>query len=434
MSEDSYRKKRRRYVPKGVYLVNDVIVDRGEGSKIYSLDNEEYIDFSTGIAVLNLGHRPSKVVEAVKKQVDKLLHQCIHVANYSTYLDLAERLSKNFQDRGWGEAKTLLLNSGAEAVENAVKIARYFHRAPSIIVFDYSFHGRTLLTMTMTSKHRPYKLWFQAYAPGVIRLPYPYPYRCPFKTEDPDECGEYALDYVEHALKTYTDPEEVAAIVIEPVMGEGGYIVPPKNFIKGLKKIAEKNCILFISDEVQTGMGRTGLFWGIEHFGAEPDIVTVGKALASGLPLSAVIGRREIMDTVHEGGLGGTFGGNPVSCAAALATIEEVEKSLPRAQEVGRIMEERLDEIYEKYDVIGEHRGLGPMRALEFVKDRKSREPNKKIVETILTKAVKNRLLLLSAGVYGNVIRIVPPINIDDETLKEGLDRLEKSIKDALQT
>ncbi len=433
MDGEEYRRLRSRYVPKGVYLVNDVVVDRGEGARVYDVEGREYIDFSTGIAVLNLGHRPPKVVEAIKKQADKLLHQCIHVANYEPYLLLAKKLSEKFEENGWGDAKTLLLNSGAEAVENAVKIARYYNRAPAIIVFDYSFHGRTLLTMTMTSKHRPYKLWFHAYAPGIVRLPYPYTYRCPFKTDDPEECGEYAIEYLEHALKTYTDPEETAAIIIEPVMGEGGYLVPPKNFMEKLGKIAREHCILFISDEVQTGLGRTGKFWGIQHFNVKPDLITVGKAVASGLPLSAVIGRYEVMEAVHEGGLGGTFGGNPVSAAAALATIEEIENSLDRAVEVGRKMEKWMEEMYQKYEVIGEHRGLGPMRAFEFVKSRETKEPYKELVTTLMKTGVEKGILLLSAGVYGNVVRVVPPINIDDDTLEEGFNRFEEALKEALK-
>ena len=420
---------RNRYVPKAVFLTNDVVIDRGEGPYVYDLNGNKYIDFTTGIAVLNLGHRPAKVVEAIKNQVDKFLHQCIHVADYMPYLELSKKLSETYI---WGQAKALLLNSGAEAVENAVKISRYYRKSIGVIVFDYSFHGRTLLTMSMTSKFRPYKFGFYAYAPGVVRLPYPYPYRCPFKTDDPDECGEYALEFFEHSFKTFIDPDEAAAIVLEPVMGEGGYIVPPKNFVQGVRKLADEYNIIFVSDEVQTGIGRTGTFWAIEQFNVKPDLITVGKAVASGLPLSAVIGRSEIMDSVHVGGLGGTFGGNPVSASAALATVDEVMNILPHAKKLGEYMAKRLDELYEKYDVIGEHRGLGPMRALEFVKDRRSKEPFKELVDMMIKLGVKNGVLLLSAGVYGNVLRIVPPINIEFEVFDDGVDKLEKTLKDAL--
>ncbi len=421
---------RERYVPRGVYLTCDVLIERGEGPFVYDSSGKEYIDFTTGIAVLNLGHRPPKVVEAIKGQADKFLHQCIHVADYMPYLELAKRLSESFI---WGEAKTLLLNSGAEALENAVKISRYYRKAPGIIVFDYAFHGRTLLTMSMTSKFRPYKYGFYAYAPGIVRLPYPYPYRCVFGSSSPEDCGELALEFFEHAFKTYIDPDEAAAVVLEPVIGEGGYIVPPKNFVEGVAKIAREYGILYVSDEVQTGMGRTGTFWAIEQFNAEPDLITVGKAVASGLPLSAVIGRKDIMDSVHEGGLGGTFGGNPVSAAAALATVEEIRNVLGHAKKLGEYMEKRLDELYDKYDVIGEHRGLGPMRALEFVKDRRSKEPYKKFVGELIREGVRNGILLLSAGIYGNVIRVVPPINIEFEVFDEGVERLERSIKNVLQ-
>ena len=422
---------REEYVPKGVYLTADILVDRGEGPYVYDIDGKRYIDFTTGIAVLNLGHTPKRVVEAVKRQAEKLLHQCIHVANYPTYLELAKMLSDTFK---WGQSKTLFLNSGAEAVENAVKISRYYRKSPVIIVFDYAFHGRTLLTMSMTSKVRPYKYGFFPYAPGVIRLPYPYPYRCPFKSDDPEECGEYALEYFEHSLKTYADPDEIAAVVIEPIMGEGGYIVPPKNFIEGLRKITREYGILYVSDEVQTGVGRTGKFWGIENFNVDPDLITVGKAIASGLPLSAVVGRRDVMDSVHVGGLGGTFGGNPLSTAAGIETVKEIMEILPYANRVGEHMAKRMDELYDKYDVIGEHRGIGPMRALEFVKDRRTKEPYKEFVDRLVRKGVDNGLLLLPAGVYGNVIRVVPPINIELEVLDEGFDRLEKSIKDVLKS
>lgn len=420
---------RDRYVPRGVYQVCDIMIDRGEGPYIYDSTGREYIDFTTGIAVLNLGHRPPKVVEAIKDQVDKFLHQCIHVADYMPYLELAMKLSETYK---WGESKALLLNSGAEAVENAVKISRYYRGKPGIIVFDYSFHGRTLLTMSMTSKTRPYKYGFYAYTPGVIRFPYPYPYRCVFGSSSPEDCGELALEFFGHGFKTFIDPDEAAAIVLEPIMGEGGYIVPPKNFIEGIAKIARDYGILYVSDEVQTGIGRTGYFWAIEYFNVEPDLITVGKALASGLPLSAVMGRSDIMDSVHMGGLGGTFGGNPVSAVAALATIDEVKEILGYTRRLGEYMEKRLDELYEKYEVIGEHRGVGAMRALEFVKDRCGKEPYKKFVDKLIEEGVRNGILLLSAGVYGNVIRIVPPINIDIEAFDEGVERLERSIKNVL--
>lgn len=420
---------RDKYVPRGVYLTCDVLVERGEGPYVYDFSGKEYIDFTTGIAVLNLGHRPPKVVEAIRSQIDKFLHQCIHVADYMPYLELAKKLSETFK---WGDAKALLLNSGAEALENAVKISRYYRKAIGVIVFDYAFHGRTLLTMSMTSKFRPYKYGFYAYAPGIVRLPYPYPYRCVFGSSSPEECGEMALEFFEHAFKTYIDPDEVAAVVLEPVIGEGGYIVPPKNFVEGVARIAREYGILYVSDEVQTGMGRTGTLWAIEHFNVEPDLITAGKALASGLPLSAVIGRKEIMDSVHEGGLGGTFGGNPVSAAAAIATLDEIRNVLDHAKKLGEYMARRLDELYDKYDVIGEHRGLGPMRALEFVRDRKSKEPYKKFVDELIREGVRNGILLLSAGIHGNVVRIVPPINIEFNVFDNGVERLERSIKNVL--
>ncbi len=282
--------------------------------------------------------------------------------------------------------------------------------------------------MSLTSKVRPYKLGFHAFTPGIVRYPYPYPYRCPFNSKSPEECAYAVLDFIERGFTTYIDPEETAAIIFEPIQGEGGYIVPPRGFVKGLREIADKYGIILIDDEVQTGIGRTGLMFAIEHYDVQPDLITIAKSIASGMPISAVVGRKEILDSVHPGGIGGTFGGNPVSAAAALATIDLVENSLSHAQNVGRVMDKWLEELYNKYDFIGEYRGLGPMKAIELVEDRKSKKPSKSLTNMVVNEALKRGLLLLTAGIYGNVIRLVPPITISLDLLDTGFKILDEAL------
>ncbi len=421
---------RRKYVPNGIFEYTPIVIDKASGPFVVDVDGNTYIDFATGIAVTNLGHVPRVVYDAIVEQASRLLHTCIHIASYESYLRLAEKLVSIAPIRKPGKA--FFLNSGAEAVENAVKIARYYRKAIGVITFEYAFHGRTLLTMSLTSKVKPYKAGFFAYAPGIIRLPYPYPYRCPFGSKDEEQCAQVALEFVERAFKTYIAPDETAAIIFEPVAGEGGYIVPPKSFVKGLREIADKYGILLIADEIQSGLGRTGRLFAIEHFGIEADMVTVAKAMASGLPISAVVGRAEVLDSVHTGGIGGTFGGNPVSAAAALASINTIEESLSHARRVAEAMDSRLREIYEKYEVVGEVRGLGPMKAIEIVRDRASKKPWKELTERIIRNALVRGLIIISAGIYGNVIRLVPPINIELDILNRGLDILDESIRISL--
>ncbi len=422
---------RKEYVPRGLFEFTPIVIDEAKGPFIKDVDGNVYIDFATGIAVTNVGHVPGVVYEAITGQASRLLHTCIHVASYESYLKLAEKLVSLSPISG--AAKAFFLNSGAEAVENAVKVARYFRKAIGIITFEYAFHGRTLLTMGLTSKFKPYKYGFFAFVPGVVRLPYPYPYRCPFGSKDEEECGLIALEFIERAFKTHIHPDETAAIIFEPIAGEGGYIVPPKSFVKGLRELADKYGVLLIVDEIQTGMGRTGKLFALEHFGIEADLVTLSKGMASGLPISSVVGRRDVLDSVHVGGIGGTFGGNPVSAAAALATIDLIMDSLPHAEEVGRILRKRLDELYDEYEVIGDVRGLGPMQAIELVKDRRSKAPWKSLTENIIKSALSRGLILISAGIYGNVIRLIPPINIDYDVLDRALGIFEESIRDALR-
>lgn len=421
---------RYKYVPRGVFETFPIVVDHASGAVVTDLDGNRFIDFTTGIAATNIGHVSRNVYEAIVRQAGKLIHSCIHVASYEPYIRLAEELCRIAPvDK---PCKSFFLNSGAEAVENAVKIARYYRKCIGVITFDYSFHGRTLLTMSLTSKVRPYKYGFYAYTPGVVRMPYPYPYRCPFGSNSPEECGNMALEFIERGFRTYIDPDEVAAIIFEPIAGEGGYIVPPDNFVKGLREICDRHGIILIIDEVQTGMGRTGKLFCIEHFGVKADMITLAKSLGSGLPISSVVGRGDVMDSVHVGGIGGTYGGNPIAAASALATIETVKGLLSHASRIGEYMDKRLSELYEKYSVIGEYRGIGAMKAIELVKSRASREPYKDLTERIVHEAMRRGLLILKAGVYDNVIRLIPPINIEFSLLEKGFNILDESIRASL--
>lgn len=422
-------KLRGMYIPKGVFETAPIVVKKANGAIIEDLDGNIFIDFTTGIGVTNAGHAPKEVVEAIKEQAEKLLHTCIHVASYEPYLKLAQRVVEI--SPGKFEKMTYFLNSGAEAVENAVKVARYYRKNIGVITFENSFHGRTLLTMSLTSKFKPYKLGFFAYAPGIIRYPYPYTYRCPFKSESAEDCAYTTLEFIERGFTTYIAAEETAAILFEPVQGEGGYIIPPKEFVKGLRELADKYDILLIDDEVQSGMGRTGKMFAIEYFDVIPDMVTMAKSLASGMPISAVVGRKDVLDNVHVGGIGGTFGGNPVSAAAALATIDLVERNLDHAAEIGRMMNKWLEELYSKHESIGEYRGLGPMKAIELVEDRKTRKPSKELTKKVVKYSLQKGLLLLTAGVFGNVIRIIPPITISDDLLDSGFTILDEALKKA---
>jgi 4-aminobutyrate aminotransferase len=411
-SVDAVRTAREQFVPRGI-ATTDFVVARAEGATLWDADGREYLDFAGGIACQNLGHNPEGVVRAVHEQVDRFLHQCFMVGMYEPYVEVARRLDELWP--GETATKTVLVNSGAEAIENAVKIARAATKRPAVVVFDRAFHGRTNLTMAMTSK-LVYKQGFGPLAPEVYRSPAPYPYRG-VSTED-------GLAGLELLFKQDVDPESVACIVLETVQGEGGFIPMPTEFIHGLKEVCERHGILYVADEVQSGCGRTGPVWAIEHHGVEPDLIVSGKTLGGGLPLAAVTGKAELMDAPHPGGLGGTFGGNPVSCAAACAVLDAFKEPgfRDRADEVGRLVRSRLDEIAGAHPEIGEVRGLGPMQAIEFAK--KSGEASKDVT----TNAREQGLLLLSCGLYGNVIRLLPPLTATDEELERGLSILERSI------
>jgi 4-aminobutyrate aminotransferase len=403
------REGRERLVPRGV-ATTDLVVTRAEGARVWDGDGNELLDFAGGIACQNLGHNPEAVVRAVHEQVDHYLHQCFMVGMYEPYVEVARRLEELWP--GGSATKTLLVNSGAEAVENAVKIARTATGRPGVIVFDRAFHGRTNLTMAMTSK-LVYKQGFGPLASEVYRAPAPYPYRG-VSVED-------ALDGLELLLKQDVSPDAVACVVLETVQGEGGFIPMPTEFVRALKELCEAHGIVYVADEIQSGCGRTGTVWAIERLGVEPDLIVSGKTLGGGLPLAAVTGKAELMDAPAPGGLGGTFGGNPVSCAAACAVLDQLAEPgfRERSEEVAGLMRSRLDALAGRSDAIGEVRGLGSMLAVELAE----RSPER--AKEITVAAREQGLLLLSCGLYGNVIRLLPPLTATDEELERGLQILE---------
>jgi 4-aminobutyrate aminotransferase/(S)-3-amino-2-methylpropionate transaminase len=413
--------RRKAAVPQGPFNIAPIFVERGEGATVIDVDGNVFLDFSGGLGSLNAGHANAKVVEAVIAQARKYLHTCFHIAQYEPYVALAEKL--NAITPGKFAKKTLLLNSGAEAVENAVKIARYYTKRAAVIAFEHGFAGRTLLTMTLTSKVMPYKFGFGPFAPEVYRLPYPYAYR-----SELDENG--MIEQMHEFFHTHVDPKQVACVVMELILGEGGFVVAPKAYVHALAKFCKENGILFIADEIQTGFARTGRMFAAEHYDFEPDLITMAKSLAGGMPLSAVTGRAEIMDSVHVGGLGGTYGGNPVACAAALATIDEIERmNLPaRAEKIGEKLRGRALSWQKKHPLIGDVRGLGAMVAMEFVKDRQTREPAKEFTVKLVQRCVENGVILIYAGTHSNVLRYLVPLIITDEQLDEGLEVIEKQL------
>ncbi len=417
-SSEALRAKRDRYVARGVSIA-PIFAARAHGARLTDADGREYIDFAGGIGVLNLGHTPEAVVEAISQQAAELIHACFPVAAYEPYLEVCRMLSDLAP--GTGEKKAVLINSGAEAVENAVKIARYHTGRPAVITFDRGFHGRTLLAMSLTSK-LVYKRGMGPFAPEIYRAPAPYPYRG-IDTAD-------ALEALDWMFKATVDPASVACMILEPIQGEGGFTVMPPEFIQGLKARCEQHGILYIDDEVQAGMGRTGTLWGIEHSDVVPDMITVGKSLASGMPLAGVIGSTEVMDSVHPGGLGSTYGGNPVACAAAVESLKAISdpEFLARAVEVGERIQARLKAMEARHPSIGEVRGIGPMAAIELVNDRETREPGGEIAAATVAAALDRGLVILKTGIYDNVIRILVPIAAPEEDLEAGLDRLEESL------
>lgn len=419
---------RQKYVPVGIYNITPLFAGKASGAVVTDVDDNQFIDFVGGIGVLNVGHCPPEIVGAIKEQADRLIHTCFHVMMYESYVRVAEKLCA--VTPGDFSKKAMLANSGAEAVENGVKIARKFTERQAIIALENSFHGRTLLTMTLTSKANPYKIGFGPFAPEIYRAPSPYCYRCPI--DDPSICSlEWCFKPLERLIRIEVSPNNVAAVLIEPIQGEGGFIVCPDRYIKSVKALCEDYGILYIDDEVQSGWCRTGKFFAIEYSGVAPDILVTAKSMAAGLPLSAVVGRSEVMDSVHVGGIGGTFAGNPLSCAVALKAIEIMERDdlSTKAQSLGKALMERFLEMKEKYAIIGDVRGRGAMCAIEFVKDRKTKEPAADEVSRIVEECYENGLIVMKAGELNNVIRFLPPLVINDELLHQGLDIFEGAVR-----
>ena len=423
--------RKRRAVPRGWANAIPVFVKEARGALLTDVDGNTFIDFAGGIGAINVGHAAPRLVESVREQVGDYVHTAFQAVPYEPYVELAEKL--NALVPGGFEKKTIFANSGSEAVENAVKIARASTGRPALLTFGNGLHGRTLLTMTLTSKAGPYKDGFGPFAPEVYRVPAPYPYRCPAGEDCAGGCRGDCFGFVERALADEVEPENLAAIIVEPVSGEGGFISFPDSYLRRLRELCDEHGILLVADEIQTGFGRTGTMFAIEHSGVAADLLTMSKSLAGGLPLSAVTGRAEVMDSVEPGGLGGTFGGNPVACAAALAVLKvfEEEDLLSRARAIGERVIAAMRGIQERNpDVIGDVRGRGPMAAMEVVRDPEGRAPDKERAAEVVENALQRGLLLLTAGQRGNVIRTLMPLPITDDELEEGLSVLDRAVSE----
>jgi 4-aminobutyrate aminotransferase/(S)-3-amino-2-methylpropionate transaminase len=418
---------RTTYVPQGPFNITPYFVDRAEGAVVRDVEGRELIDFSGGIGVMNVGHSNPKVVASIKAQAEKYTHTCFHVVMYEPYIRLAQRLCALTPGRF--SKMALFANSGVEAVENAVKIARYYTGRPAVIAFDLGFHGRTLLGMSLTSKVKPYKLGFGPFAPEIYRMPYAYCYRCPFTLVYPS-CGVFCADYLRDFFIGHVAADSTAAIIVEPITGEGGFVTPPPEYFPKLHAICKENGIIFIADEIQTGMGRTGKMFAMEHWNVEPDLVTVAKSLAAGLPLSAVVGRADMMNASHVGGLGGTYGGNPVCCEAALAVLDvfEEDRLLEKAQALGKKIRSRFEQFQSRFEIIGDVRGIGPMMGLELVKNRESKEPAADETKRLVKLCYEKGLIILSCGNFSNVIRTLMPLVITDGQLERGLSIMEEAL------
>jgi 4-aminobutyrate aminotransferase / (S)-3-amino-2-methylpropionate transaminase / 5-aminovalerate transaminase len=412
-------------MPSAYPAIHAIVAARASGAIIEDVDGNRLIDFATGISVLNVGHSAPDVVEAAERQLERDTHTSGVTANEPS-IELAERL--NALTPGDFAKKTYFANSGAEAVENAVKVARYATGRQAIVCFDHAFHGRTLLAMTLTAKVMPYKQGFGPFAPEVYRLPMAYPYRWP---SGPERCAEEALAYAVDEMHKHIGEQNIAAVLIEPIQGEGGFIVPAPGFLKGLAEFCSQHGIVFIADEIQSGMGRAGRWYAIEDEGVVPDIVTTAKSLGAGFPISAVTGRADLMDAIHPGGLGGTYGGNPVAAAAGLAVLDKIEREglLARSRALGETIMARFRSFADRYPTVGEARGRGAMCAIELVADRDTKEPLAgDVMNAIARRCLENGVIVLTAGTYGNVVRLLPPLTIDDALLSDGLDVLEEAM------
>jgi 4-aminobutyrate aminotransferase / (S)-3-amino-2-methylpropionate transaminase / 5-aminovalerate transaminase len=416
--------RKERVIAGPLSLVHPIVVAEGRGATLTDIDGNTFIDFTGGVGCLNVGHSHPRLVEAAQEQLARFGHTDFTIVPYEVYVELAERMIELAPING--PAKAAFFNAGTEAVENSIKFARSYTKRPAVIVFEGAFHGRTMLAMTMTSKTHPYKAGLGPFAPEVYRVPYPHSYR------GPDTAT--ALAALERAFLTQVAPESVAAIVMEPVLGEGGFVVAPPEFIQGIRNICDEHGIVFVVDEVQTGYGRTGRMWAIQHYDVEPDLMVVAKSIAGGLPLSGVIGKAEIMDAPADSAIGGTYVGNPVAQAAALAVLDvfNEENLVERAGEIGETIRSRMEAWQERWDKIGDVRGLGAMLAIELVLDRETKEPDADRASDVVEEAAQNGLLLIKSGVYGNCIRVLTPLVVTDAELDEALGVWEQALDNVL--
>ena len=428
--------RRAKAVPRGVPSTTPLAVVHAENAVLTDADGNRLIDFGGGIGVVNAGHRNPRVVEAVRQQLDHFTHVCFPVSTYEPYVELAEKL--NALTPGGHEKRTFFVNSGAEAVENAVKAARHFTGRQAIVCFEHAFHGRTYLAMALTSKVMPYKKGFGPFAPEVYRMPFPYCYRCPQGGQGGQggggSCCMASREYLEQQFAAMVDPQSVAAIIMELELGEGGFVPAPPEFVKTLAAFAKDHGILFIADEIQTGFGRTGKMFASEHYGLVPALMTTAKSLAGGLPLAAVTGRADVLESAQPGGLGGTYGGNPLACVEALAVLDVMneDRLAERAAKIGERIRARFQNWAERFPQVGDVRGLGGMIALELVTDRTTKAPAKELTGKLLAEALKRGVILLSAGTLGNVVRVLVPLTVEDAVLDEGLDAMEKALEAAV--
>ena len=421
--------RRQRAVAGGLAKATDVVAARAEGVLVHDVDGNTLMDFAGGIGTLAVGHCLPAVVEAIRSQAEKLVFVCDLVATQEPYIRLAELLNQIAP--GDFAKKTLLGTSGAEAIENAIKLARAYTGRPAVITFEGAYHGRTLLTMSLTSRYDLFKKGFGPFAPEIYRVTAPYPYRRPDGLSE-DQYVDWCCQQLENALVTHVAPSAVAAIIIEPVQGEGGFMPMPTRFLRKIREICDQHGIVMIADEIQCGMGRTGKLFAVEHHGVVPDLVTMAKSLGAGMPISAVTGRAEIMDATHLGGLGGTYGGTPLASVAAIEAVNTVRQPqfLRRAEGIGATLRKTLLAWKDEFPLVGDVRGLGPMMAMELVRDRTTKEPARDETLQIIRRAVGKGLILIRAGLYSNCIRLLPPLVIDDQQLQEGLSILETAIRD----
>ena len=413
---------RSTYVPRGITSAHPVTVDRAKGSELWDVSGKRYIDFAGGIGVMNVGHSHPRVMKAVQEQLERATHTSFQVVHYESYLRLAQRICEVAPIDG--PKKAIFFSTGAEAIENAVKIARAATGRPAVVSFQGAFHGRTLLALSLTGSVQPYKQDFGPYAAEIYQSPFPYEYR--------GWSSDQALAALDNLFESEVAPKRVAAIVIEPVLGEGGFVPAPLEFLRKLRKVTEQHGILLIADEIQTGFGRTGKFFAIEHAGVQPDLITVAKSLAAGFPLSGVIGRAQVMDAPDPGGLGGTYAGNPVACTAGLAVMDVMrdEKLPERAARIGSVIEERMQSWADIHRLIGDVRVMGAMAGMELVRDRDTKEAADKETARIVAVAREKGLIILRAGTHHNVIRTLMPLTIPDEQLEEGLDMLGAALQE----